>query len=79
MSRKILIFGKGFVGTRLKEALDCDASAKKIYSYKEAQEEIKRFNPKIVINCIGHTGSNVDECEQDKEKTLCANAFVPLI
>jgi dTDP-4-dehydrorhamnose reductase len=33
----------------------------------------------VVINCIGFIGSNVDECEQDKDKTLMSNAFIPLI
>ncbi|MGE5196905.1 MAG: sugar nucleotide-binding protein, partial [Deltaproteobacteria bacterium] len=31
------------------------------------------------INCIGYTGKNVDECELDKDKTLTANTFIPVI
>lgn len=79
MQDKILILGKGFIGTRLQEGLDCPLSERKIYSYQDALEEIKKFNPKIIINCIGHTGRNVDECENDLDKTLIANAFVPVI
>lgn len=79
MRNKILIFAKGFIGSRLQEGLDCEISDKRIYSYSDAQEEIKRINPKIIINCIGHVGGNVDECEKDLDKTLQANTFVPII
>lgn len=79
MKNKILILGKGFVGRRLQEELKCPISDKHIYSYKDAQELVKKFAPKIIINCIGHTGANVDECEKDLDKTLMANTFVPII
>lgn len=76
---KILIFGKGFVGSRIQEELGCDITDKKIYSIKDAEEEVEKFNPKIIINCIGHIGRNVDDCEVDPDKTLMANTFVPII
>lgn len=79
MNNKILILGKGYIGNRLQKELNCELSDRKIYSYKDAEEEIKRFNPDIVINCIGHTGINVDTCEKDLDKTLTANTFVPII
>ena len=79
MESKILIFGKGFIGNRLQEELGCEISHKKIYTLKDAQEEIERFMPKTIINCIGHIGRNVDECELDKDKTLMANTFVPIM
>lgn len=79
MKDKILILGKGFIGNRLQEAFNCEISDKKIYSFKDAQNEIKKFSPNIVINCIGHIGGNVDDCELDKDKTLLANTFVPII
>jgi len=79
MNAKILILGKGFIGDRLREEFNCASSGKKIYSYKDAEEEINRFNPEIIINCIGHTGRNVDECELDKDKTLISNTFIPVI
>lgn len=57
-----------------------DISDKKIYSFKDAEAEIKKYNPKIIINCIGHTGEkNIDGCEQDRDKTLYANTFIPPI
>jgi len=79
MGDKILILGKGFIGQILQEAFNCDVSERKIYSFKDAEEEIKKYNPKIIINCIGHTGRNVDNCEKDLDKTLIANTFIPII
>ncbi len=79
MNDKVLILGKGFIGARLQEALNCNMTSRKIYSLKEIEEEVGRFKPRILINCIGYTGSNVDDCELDKDKTLTANTFVPLM
>jgi len=79
MEKNILIFGKGFIGLKIYEEFGCDITDRRIYSIKDAEEEIKKFNPKIIINCIGHTGINVDDCEKDIDKTLIANSFVPLI
>lgn len=76
---RILIFGKGFIGSRLQEEFNCNISGKKIDSYQDADREIKRFKPSIIINCIGHIGDNVDGCEKDIDKTLTANTFVPII
>ena len=79
MKDKILILGKGYIGERLQEAFGCNLSGAKIYSFKDAQNQIDKFKPKIIINCIGHTGKNVDYCELDKDKTLLANSFIPIM
>ncbi|MFH1622508.1 MAG: sugar nucleotide-binding protein [Candidatus Omnitrophota bacterium] len=80
MKSKILILGKGFIGQRLQETLDCKVSQKMIFSLKDAQREIKKYNPNILINCIGYTGkNNVDGCELNKDTTLTANTFIPII
>ncbi len=80
MNKRILILGKGFIGQRLQQALNCQLSSKKIFSLEDAEKEIKKYQPKIIINCIGSVGkNNVDECEIDKDKTLLANTFVPII
>ena len=63
----------------LKKLERCDLDNIKLPENKEAEEEIKKFNPKVIINCIGYTGRNVDECELNKDMTLEANVFVPLI
>lgn len=79
MKDNILVFGKGFIGNRIKEEFGCELSDKKIYSFKDADGEVKKFRPRIIINCIGTIGRNVDDCELDLDKTLTANSFVPLI
>jgi 3,5-epimerase/4-reductase len=79
MTNKILILGRGFIGNRLQEELGCRLSDRKIHSYQDAEEEIKRFRPEVIINCIGHIGMNVDDCEKDLDKSLTANTFVPVI
>ena len=79
-NKKILIFGKGFIGMRLLKELKCDVTAAMINSFSDAEEEIKKYGPGIVINCIGYTGtSNVDDCEKNIDQTLSANVFVPVI
>ncbi|MDD4900153.1 MAG: sugar nucleotide-binding protein [Candidatus Omnitrophica bacterium] len=79
MNEKILILGKGFLASRLKEELDSEVSGARIYSFADADAEISKFNPTVLINCIGHIGGNVDACELDKDKALMANSFVPLM
>ncbi len=79
MNNKLLILGKGFFGEKLHTALGCNISDRKIYSLKDIEEEIKKFKPNVIINCIGYIGRNVDDCELDKDKTLMSNAFVPLM
>ncbi|MGA2775760.1 MAG: sugar nucleotide-binding protein [Candidatus Omnitrophota bacterium] len=76
----MLVLGKGFIGSKLQKEFACDISDRLIYSYRDAEKEIKRFNPNIIINCIGITGRhNVDDCELVKDSTLTANSFLPLI
>ena len=79
MKNNTLIFGRGYIGSRLQEELNCEISDKKIYSYIDAEAELKKFKPKTIINCIGNVRRNVDECEEDLDKTLIANTFVPII
>jgi len=80
MKNKILILGKGFIGSRLQEEFKCNVSERIIRTFAEAEEEVKKFNPSIIINSIGYTGArNVDDCELDKDMTLTANTFLPLI
>ncbi|MFA5275932.1 MAG: sugar nucleotide-binding protein [Candidatus Omnitrophota bacterium] len=80
MKNKILVLGQGFIGTKIQREFGCDISGKRIHSYQDAEKEIRRFNPKIIINCIGITGkNNVDDCELVKDKTLTANSFIPLL
>ena len=79
MNNKLLILGKGFIGERLHTALACESSDKKIHTLKDVEEELSKFKPAVLINCIGYIGRNVDDCELDKDKTLFVNSFIPLI
>lgn len=81
MKKKVLILGKGFIGEKLKEVFeDVAISERRINSMADAQEEVDKHKPNIIINCIGFTGKrNVDDCELEKDKALTANTFVPII
>jgi 3,5-epimerase/4-reductase len=81
MKNKILILGKGgFIAERLREELQCDISGTILHSFSEAEAEVKKYNPKALINCIGYTGAgNVDGCEKEKDLTLFANTYMPVI
>ena len=79
MNKDILIFGKGWIGTRLSKFLDCNVTTRRISTYEDIQEEIDKHKPKAIINCIGSFGKNVDDCELNKTKTITANTFVPLL
>jgi len=79
MKNKILVLGKGIIGTRIKEAFACDSTDSRISRFAEVQKIVKRHKPAVMVNCIGHIGKNVDYCERDKDKTLLANAFVPVM
>ncbi|MCU0666115.1 MAG: sugar nucleotide-binding protein [Candidatus Omnitrophica bacterium] len=77
---KILILGNGFIGKRLQESFKCALSKARINSFYDAEREINKYKPSIIINCIGSTGRrNVDDCELDKDATLFANTFVPIM
>lgn len=79
MKNNILIIGKGYVGQKLQEAWGCALSDRRIGSYQDLADEVKKHGARVVINCIGHTGArNVDDCEKDIDKTLMANTVIPL-
>ena len=78
---KYLIFGKGYIGNKFHNFLeDSLISDKRINSAEDAEEEIKKYDPEVVINCIGRTGvPNVDWCEDHKIETVKGNITVPLM
>lgn len=80
MKENILVFGKGFIGNRLTQALKCSQATTRISVFKDVERQVERHNPKVIINCIGHIGAhNVDDCEKDKDLALYANSYVPLL
>ncbi|MDD5560650.1 MAG: sugar nucleotide-binding protein [Candidatus Omnitrophica bacterium] len=80
MNKNILILGKGFIGERLQKELNCRVDCSMINCFSDAEKLVEKYHPKIIINCIGITGRrNVDDCELEKDATLLANSFVPVI
>ncbi|MBM3251660.1 MAG: sugar nucleotide-binding protein [Candidatus Omnitrophica bacterium] len=79
MDKKILILGKGFIGTRLQDGLGCEISDELIDSYNNVEAVFRKHKPQIIINAIGYIGTNVDACEKDLDKTLSSNTFIPIL
>ena len=80
MNKNILILGKGFIGERLQKEFNCKIDGSMINCFSDAEKLIKKYNSKIIINCIGITGRrNVDDCELEKDATLLGNSFIPVI
>ena len=73
MKNEILIFGKGYFGQHIQKELSAQASERKIFSLSDAEEEINKYQPRIIINCVGYIGSNVDGCELNREKAYEIN------
>lgn len=78
---KILIFGKGFIGTRCAEAWGDEAvlSDVRVGSIADVLAEIDRVKPDAVLNAAGTTGKpNVDWCDAHPRETVLGNTYVPL-
>ena len=84
---KVLILGKGFIGTSLFSYLqsvktNVELIDKKDIDYtdrKKLLEHLTSKNYNTIINCSGFTGSpNVDQCEIEREKCLFYNVSVPV-
>jgi len=79
MKTKILILGNGYIAKRLQKQWDCPIYDKRINSFQDLAAAYEQFKPRIIVNCIGHTGArNVDDCELDIDKCLLANTMVPI-
>ena len=79
MKCKYLILGNGFMGKKFNAFLEDSIISEAFITNKESVEtEIKKYDPEVVINCIGQTGRpNIDWCETHKEETFEANVLVP--
>ncbi len=76
MTCKYLILGNGYLGNRFRAFLENSVlSGSKIVSVANAIEEITKYDPEIVINCIGKTG--IDWCEEHRIETTESNILVP--
>jgi dTDP-4-dehydrorhamnose reductase len=79
MKNKILILGNGYIANRLRKQWGCPLYDKKILCYQDALLAYQEHKPRVLVNCIGHTGkNNVDDCELVPDKCLFANTMVPI-
>ena len=78
---KILIFGKGFIGSRLTEAWpEAAISTARIDDKEAVLKDINEFRPDVVVNAAGKTGTpNVDWCETHQAETSRSNTIGPLV
>lgn len=79
---KILIFGKGYMGTRCAESWGEDAvlSEVMVNTVQDALDEIDRVKPDVVFNAAGVKGKpNVDWCEDHQLETMRGNALMPMM
>jgi dTDP-4-dehydrorhamnose reductase len=76
---KYLLFGNGFIGNKFSNYLpDSVIAEDRIVFLEDVTRQIGKYNPDVVINCIGKTGvPNVDWCETHKEETFFSNVTVP--
>jgi glucose-1-phosphate thymidylyltransferase len=77
---KILIFGKGFIGSRLAhEWPDAILSSARIDDRVAVSKALDEHKPDAVVNAAGKTGRpNVDWCETHQAETYAANVVGPL-
>lgn len=76
---KYLIFGNGFIGNRFGNFLQGSVIVdKRINTIGDIFLQIEKYNPEIIINCIGKTGKpNIDWCEGHKDETFFSNVTIP--
>ena len=78
---KILIIGKGFLGTRCAEEWGKEAtiSDKQIQTKKDVLELLDLHHPDAVLNAAGVVGKpNVDWCETHQLETIAGNTVLPI-
>ncbi|OGI12746.1 hypothetical protein A3K64_04140 [Candidatus Micrarchaeota archaeon RBG_16_36_9] len=74
---KGIIFGKGFLGTRLGNHLGYETIGREradAVDISQIEKVLEAERPDVVINAVGKTGRpNIDWCETHKEETVMAN------
>ncbi|MDQ7814417.1 MAG: sugar phosphate nucleotidyltransferase [Patescibacteria group bacterium] len=78
---KILIFGRGFLGTRMAEAWsDAVLSDARIDDAEAVKNALDEHRPDVVVNAAGKTGKpNIDWCEAHQTETFRGNTIGPLV
>lgn len=77
-----MVFGAGFLGTKLAKELEYTLVAREEVNplnLDDLQRFLDKRKPSIVVNSIGKTGRpNIDWCETHKAETLQGNVVVPI-
>lgn len=79
---KILIIGKGFIGSRCAEVWKNEAvvADRRINSVADALALLDVHKPDVVLNAAGVRGKpNVDWCETNQRETILGNTILPLL
>ncbi len=79
---KILIIGKGYIGSRCAEVWGDEAviSENKINTLQEALDVLEQHQPDVVLNAAGVRGRpNVDWCETHQVETMLGNVQLPIV
>jgi dTDP-4-dehydrorhamnose reductase len=79
---KILIIGKGYVGSRCAEAWKDEVivADKRIYSVEDVLSLLEQYQPDAVLNAAGVRGKpNVDWCETHQLETINGNTKLPIL
>ena len=77
----VLIFGKGYVGTRLAASMqNAVLTDVRIHDPTAVAHVLDTLKPDVIVNCAGKTGRpNVDWCEDHKFETAQSNVIGPLV
>ncbi|MBU2523123.1 MAG: NAD-dependent epimerase/dehydratase family protein [Nanoarchaeota archaeon] len=74
MTNKTIVFGKGYLGHRISNKMDCDLTGINLLEKKELADYLDHEKPDVVINAAGKTGRpNIDWCETHKQETVEGN------
>ena len=79
---KILIIGRGYVGSRCAETWKDEAvvADKKVYSVEDVLNLLNEHQPDVVLNAAGVRGKpNVDWCETHQLETIVGNTKLPIM
>jgi dTDP-4-dehydrorhamnose reductase len=85
---KLVVLGKGFIGSHLyhflnEKVIDVKAFNRKELDYsnfEDLQTYLIKNRPDFVINCCGYTGvPNVDACETNKDLCIELNLTIPFL
>lgn len=77
MSKNILVLGNGFISSHLNYT---KCTHRIIPDENDIRALYDKYKPSVIINTIGYGGQkNIDDCEQNKSKTILCNTILPVM